>query len=85
MKARIVNYRSGRHTQVTNQMIIQVEGCGDREAATKLVGKSVMWKTPSGKELKGKIASAHGNSGCVRALFETGIPGQAVGKSIEVN
>ena len=65
-------------------MIIQVEGCSTRDAAAKLIGKSVMWKSPAGKELNGKVSSAHGNSGCVRALFETGLPGQSLGNSVEV-
>ena len=84
MKARIVNYRSGRHTQTHNQVILQVEGVSKRDAAVKLVGKSVTWKSPAGKELKGKISSAHGNSGCVRVLFETGMPGQSLGTSVEL-
>jgi len=85
MRARIVNYRQGRHTQTTNQMIIKVDGVTSKEDAAKLVGKSVCWKSPAGKELKGKVSAAHGNSGCVRALFETGLPGQSVGTEVSLN
>jgi ribosomal protein L35AE/L33A len=34
--------------------------------------------------ISGKISDAHGNKGLVRAIFETGLPGQAVTMEIEV-
>ena len=84
MKAVIVNFRGGRHTQYNNHMIIQIEGVEDREKASSLVGKKVSWKSPAGKVLSGSVASAHGKKGAVRAIFETGVPGQAVGKPVSV-
>ncbi len=84
MNAVIVNFRSSRHRQYGNQMVIKVEGVDKRDKAGSLVGKAVVWKSPAGKELKGKIASVHGNSGAVRAVFETGMPGQSVGQKVEI-
>lgn len=84
MKGTIVNYRSGQHTQTPNQMIITVEGVASKDEAEKLVGKTVVYYTGK-KDIKGEIRSAHGNSGAVRALFETGMPGQAVGKEVTIN
>ena len=84
MEGRIVNFRGGRHTQKNNQMIVQVEGVDSIEKATQLVGKTVTWKSPAGKELKGKVGQSHGNKGCLRVLFETGMPGQSVGNAVEV-
>ncbi len=84
MKGIIVNYRRGRHTQNPRQMIIKVEGVESREEAEKLIGKEVIFKTPSGKEIKGKITAPHGNKGAVRARFERGLPGQALGKEVTV-
>lgn len=84
MQAIIVNYRSSRHRQKPNQMVIQVESVDTKEKAKALVGKEVVWKTPSGKELKGKISASHGNKGCLRVLFETGMPGQSLGKKVEI-
>ena len=55
----------------------------NKEEATALVGKTVTWKSPAGKEIKGEIRAAHGNKGAVRVLFETGMPGQAVGSTVE--
>jgi len=84
MKARIVNYRQGRHTQTTNQMVVRIDGVSKRDAAAKLVGKSVTWKSPAGKELTGKVSAAHGNSGCVRVHFDSGMPGQSLGTEVEL-
>ena len=84
MNATISNFRSSRHRNTGNQMVIVVEGVSSREKAGGLIGKTVIWKTPSGKEIKGVVSSAHGNKGAVRAHFETGMPGQAVGTRIEV-
>lgn len=85
MKGTIVNFRGGRHTQYGNHMIIAVEGVCSKEEAEKLVGKSVTWKSTGGKELIGEVKSAHGNSGAIRAIFETGMPGQSVGTVVAIN
>jgi large subunit ribosomal protein L35Ae len=84
MDATIVNYRMGRHVQTGNQMIIVMKDCTDKETAQKMVGKTVVWKTPAGKEIKGEVRAAHGNKGALRVLFEKGMPGQAVGTRVEI-
>ena len=84
MEGTIVNFRSARHHQKGNHMIITVEGYSNKEKSQELVGKKVTWNSPAGKELNGKIAAVHGNSGAVRAIFETGMPGQAVGKKVKI-
>lgn len=84
MKATIVNFRRGRHTQTTNQFIIGIEGIDTRAKASQFIGKKVVWKTKSGKEISGKITSQHGNSGLVRARFSKGLPGEAIGSKLEV-
>lgn len=83
MKATIINFRGGVHTQYNNQMILEVEGVDSKDKAAKLVDKEVSWKSPAGKEIKGKVAAAHGNKGAVRVIFEKGMPGQAVGSKLE--
>lgn len=83
MKGVIVNYKGGKHTQVTNQMIIALGDVTTREAAAKLVGKTVVYNTGK-KDIKGEVRSAHGNSGALRVLFETGMPGQSIGKEVTV-
>lgn len=83
MNGTIVNYKGGKHTQVTNQMIITVENIATKEEAAKLVGKKVTYNTGK-KDITGEVRSAHGNSGAIRVLFETGMPGQAIGKKVIV-
>jgi len=47
-------------------------------------GREVIWKSPGKKEIRGKISDAHGNNGLVRAIFEKGLPGQAITMEVEV-
>lgn len=84
MKGKIINFRVGRHTKYNNHMIIKFDGSENREKAASLVGKTVVWKSPKGKEIKGKVASEHGNKGCIRAIFEKGMPGQSVFTEVEL-
>ena len=84
MEAIIENYRRGRHTEYSDQFIVGVDGCDSSEKAKALVGKPVVWKTPSGKEIKGKVASTHGNGGKLRVMMEKGLPGQAIGTKLDV-
>jgi len=84
MKGIISNYRRSGHRQTPNHIIIVIDSVDKREKAEKLVGKSVSWKTPTGKEITGKVAGAHGNKGAIRAIFERGLPGQAIGTSVDI-
>lgn len=84
MEGIIVNFRRGRTTQKTNHMIINVNSVDSKEKAAKLVGKIAVWKSPAGKEIKGKVASAHGNKGAVRVIFEKGMPGQSIGQKVMI-
>lgn len=84
MEGIIKNYKRSKHRQTPNQMIILIPGSESKDAASKLVGKKVTWKSPAGKELKGEVRSAHGNKGAIRVLFESGMPGQAIGKKVVI-
>jgi large subunit ribosomal protein L35Ae len=85
MKGVIANFRRGRKTQTGNQMVIRAEGVKDRKKAESLAGKTVVFTTESGKQqIKGKISGAHGNKGAVKARFEKGMPGQAIGKQVSI-
>ena len=81
---KVVQFRRGRHTVHEKHFLIEIPNTDSREKAEKFVGKEVVWKSPAGKEIKGKVSSAHGNKGVVRAIFEKGLPGQAVTTSVEV-
>ncbi len=83
MKGKVIQFRRGRHTIHERHFLIEV-GAKNREEAEKFVGKEVEWKSPAGKVIKGKIAAPHGNNGVVRAIFEIGLPGQAVTTEVEI-
>jgi len=81
---KVLQFRRGRHIVTPKHFIIEVDGISKREDAEKFVGKEVVWKSPAGKEIKGKVSGAHGNKGVVRAIFEKGLPGQAITTKVEI-
>ncbi len=87
MEGVLSSFRRGVRTQNTKQMIIEVEGVDSAEKAKKLIGKEVAWEAPgkNKKVLKGKISALHGRKGAVRAIFETGMPGQSLGTKIKIS
>ena len=83
MKAKIVQFRRGRHTYKPRHFLLDVSAKNKQEAE-KFIGKKVEWKSSSGKLIKGEIKASHGNRGCVRAALEKGLPGQALGQKIKI-
>lgn len=83
MKGILVQFRRSR-TRIHERHYLLDLGITSREEAKKMAGKEVSWKSPAGKIINGKISDAHGNNGLVRAIFEKGLPGQAVTTEIEV-
>ncbi len=81
---KVIQFRRGRHTLTEKHMLIEIEDIKTREDAAKLIGKNVEWKSPAGKIIKGKISGAHGNNGVLRAIFEKGLPGQAVTTEVKI-
>ena len=85
MEGVISNYKQGRHTVHPKHCILIFPKIKTRKEANKIVGRTVVWISPTGKELKGVINRAHGNNGAVRAHFKkAGVPGQALGKKIKI-
>ena len=80
MNGLVVSYRRARHHQNTGQILIKIRDA-DRE---KVLGKEVVWTSKSGKQIRGRISAMHGNKNVVRAIMEKGLPGQAMGKEIEI-
>ena len=81
---KVIQFRRGRKTVHERHFLIEVEGSKSRKDAEKFVGKPVEWTSPAGKIIKGKISAPHGGKGLVRAIFERGLPGQAVTTSVSV-
>jgi large subunit ribosomal protein L35Ae len=85
MKGFIVNYRGSLKVKNLKQMIIKVDGINSKKDVSKVIGKKVIWTSPSGKKIEGKITQAHGSKGAVRVHFtEKGLPGQAIGQKVEI-
>lgn len=83
MKAKVIQFRRGKKRIHERHYILDIETKSRAEAA-KFVGKEVIWTSPAGKKIAGKISSAHGNKGLVRAIFEKGLPGQARNTEVDV-
>ncbi len=83
MKGILVQFRRSRKRIKEKHYLLDF-GLASREEARKMTGKIVEWKSPAGKIIKGKVSDAHGNKGLVRAIFESGLPGQAVATDVEI-
>ena len=81
---KVIQFRRGRHTYHKRHFLIEIPKISTIKEAEKFVGKDVEWKSPAGKIIKGKIASAHGNKGVIRIIFEKGLPGQAITTEVEI-
>lgn len=82
----INSFRGSARRKKGNQMIVIVDGITSKDKAQALVGKTITWTSPgkNKKQLKGKISAAHGGKGAVRAIFETGMPGQSLGEQVKI-
>jgi ribosomal protein L35AE/L33A len=81
----ISNYKRGRHTVHPKHCIIHFPNIKTKKDANKLIGRTVVWTSSTGKKLKGTITRSHGNNGAVRAHFKkAGVPGQALGTKISI-
>ena len=80
----VIQFRRGRHTIHVRHLLIEVEGSKSRKDAEKYVGKEVSWKSPAGRIIHGKIAAPHGSKGVIRAIFERGLPGQAITTKVDI-
>jgi len=83
MKGIVVQFRRSRKKIKEKHYLLDL-GFQSREEAKKSAGKEVEWTSVAGKKIRGKISDAHGNKGLVRAIFEKGLPGQAVTTDVEV-
>ena len=88
MEGKILQYNGTTWHKNKKQMIVSVDGVKSRAEAEKLVGKSMVWKNSIGKlnkELKGRVASAHGNKGFVKVNMDVGLPGYAVTQKVSIS
>lgn len=78
-----MNYRIGIRTQKSKECLIQFTHENSVSKTGQLVGRKVVWKHGE-KTLIGKIVSLHGRNGVVRAKFRKGLPGHALGTTVEL-
>ena len=79
----IVNYRVGPKTQRSKECIIEFRHVTSVSEASRLIGRKVAWKRGKNKII-GKIVALHGKKGLVRVRFRKGLPGQALGTTVEL-
>ena len=80
---RIINYRIGIRTQYSRECLIQFNGVDSAAQAGRLLGQKVVWKGEKRKFI-GKVVGFHGKNGIVRVKFRKGVPGQALGTTVEL-
>lgn len=84
LEGKIINYVLSKHLQHPKNVVLRFSGVDSEGEAAKLIGRTVIWVSRGGKELRGKIVSCHGKSGAVRARFNRGLPGEALGTSVKL-
>ena len=81
---RVIQFRRGKGTVHEKHFLIEIDGVSNKSEAEKYIGKIVSWASPAGKIINGKISAPHGSKGIVRAIFESGLPGQAITTKVEI-
>jgi large subunit ribosomal protein L35Ae len=68
---------------MSKECLIQFANVNSVSLAGQLIGRKVVWK--EGKNtLIGKIVGLHGKKGVVRVKFRKGVPGHALGTTVEL-
>lgn len=79
----IVGYVIGPRNQRSKHCLVRFQHVTSTGEASRLVGRKIAWKR-SGKVLIGIVTAIHGRNGLVKARFRKGVPGQAVGTSVDL-
>ena len=83
----MLNVNRTDHAQNMNNSLLKIEGVHSREDVQFYLGKRVAFVYHSKKGIKvvwGKVTSAHGNSGVVRARFSRNLSPRTMGASARV-
>jgi large subunit ribosomal protein L35Ae len=79
----IVSYRTGPKAQRPKEYVLRFPNVESSSGAARLIGRKVAWPVGD-RKVRGKIVALHGKHGLVRARFRKGVPGQALGTSVEI-
>ena len=81
MRAVIVNFGGGLRIRRGDEVIIRPS----EKFEGPLIGRKVAWRNPrTESKVIGKIVASHGGA-CYRARFRSGLPGWAVGGTVEIS
>jgi len=83
-EGKVVNYVLSKHLQRSKRIVLRFDGIESDQEAARLIGRTVIWISCEGRELRGKIVSCHGRNGAVMAVFKRGLPGKALGTSVKL-
>jgi len=78
-----MNYHIGIRTQSSRECLIQFANVDSAAQAGHLLGQKVVWKGEN-KKFIGQIVGFHGKNGVVKVRFKKGVPGQALGTTVEL-
>lgn len=79
----VVSYRTGPRTQSPKELILKFHDAKSSSEAAHLIGRKVAWPTGE-RKIRGRIVALHGKKGLLRAKFRKGLPGLALGTSVEI-
>jgi large subunit ribosomal protein L35Ae len=68
---------------MSHECLVQFTNVVTVAEAGQLIGQKVIWKGEKSKFF-GKIVGFHGRNGTVRVKFKKGVPGQAIGTTVEL-
>ena len=78
-----MNYRVGNKTQKPKWCLIEIADANSISKANQLIGRKVVLKYGK-NDFIGRIMGFHGKKGMVKAKFRKGVPGQALGTTVEL-
>jgi large subunit ribosomal protein L35Ae len=78
-----MNYHIGIRAQASRECLIEFAKMEPLAEGKSLIGKKVLWRNGNGM-LGGRIIGFHGKNSVVRAKFKKGLPGQAIGTTVEL-
>lgn len=80
----IVNFRLGPRIQKNDECLLKIPQIDDDRAASRYIGRKVIWLNVQGKKIVGEIVDVHGRNGVVRARFRRSLPGEALGMKVAI-
>jgi large subunit ribosomal protein L35Ae len=68
---------------MSHECLIQFADVVSAALSGQLIGRKVVWKGKN-RDISGKIVGFHGKNGVVRVKFKKGLPGQAIGTTVQL-